>query len=667
MNAKSLVPGIALSLVMATGCASLKEKFNDAVGYVRIEDVKAQLASSDKVQIETAEKEIYSIATRGTSSKGFVSYTEAEQLQFLDLTKNQELLSGIAMNARDSRMQIAAIKKLEDGLSLINIIENNHSDLNLVAAASEQIDLSKPGIALEVLKHYVVGPVAMMEDDRKRRIAWSANASEGEKTPSFSERVVAALDEKDVVEAFKLESLPRDVHEIVERRMLTTTKDIKFLESIFAGGVSGYSGYPWEEELLYQRMGELGKSISDKKIALKLLNAKDMALRYVVKSAKARSNLLSRLSKDEAVEFALKSIKNHRVEEWHDKDLVALHDGIIVMALFKDAEKSVDIVSALFYKLTSHRSDCRNSWMHWTDEDREQEKKLIARFPKFTGATLERLICECSSAWRLLDQVPEDMAYRILTSGRAPMDSTEVDLLKKLSPAKIDMAVYNGVKYDETKKELEKLMTPEMKQQIAEANAKKVEEILAKAKDAAKDTFEFNGFYLGMKWEDVKTLFVHYFPDFEFTETKGDDGLPELYVSYQRSPFCLANKDGVAVQFNFGKKILKKWIQYDVQNEHEWANKYAADNKIDMNFKMITKKATVYERDLSASYTVLFYQNSYQYRNNAKEYRLTYFGEEKDWTIEGGVGGALIKEMAAPKFKYTRGDQGSLRAGIERD
>ncbi len=70
---------------------------------------------------------------------------------------------------------------------------------------------------------------------------------------------------------------------------------------------------------------------------------------------------------------------------------------------------------------------------------------------------------------------------------------------------------------------------------------------------------------------------------------------------------------------------------------------------------------------MSTSYTVWFHQESYQYKHNAKKCRLIYFGEEEDFTFEGGIGGAVIKELAAPKFRYIRGDPGSLRVLIERD
>jgi len=200
---------------------------------------------------------------------------------------------------------------------------------------------------------------------------------------------------------------------------------------------------------------------------------------------------------------------------------------------------------------------------------------------------------------------------------------------------------------------------------------KAFKDICTKAKDASKNTFELDGFYLGMTFDDMKVVFSHHFPSLQIKEAidgEGKDADHVIYVPGQRSPFCYASvSDKKVYQFNFGKKLLKKWYQYDVQTPMEWAHAYERETKIDMKYKSVEKDTTVYEPGGSDSYRVWFHQESYQYKHNTKEYRLTYFGEEKDFTFEGGLGGAIIKELAAPRFRYVRGDPGSLRARIERD
>ena len=179
------------------------------------------------------------------------------------------------------------------------------------------------------------------------------------------------------------------------------------------------------------------------------------------------------------------------------------------------------------------------------------------------------------------------------------------------------------------------------------------------------------GFFLGMDWEDMKTVLSHHFPEYEINERRDgneSDSAYVVYISKQATPFCFASaKDKKVYRFNFGKQVLKKWYKYDVQDYREWARMFSRENKIDMKYKMIDEKVEVPEHDLSQFYTVWFHQESYQFKHNAKEYRLTYFGEEKDYTAHGGIGGAVIKAMAAREFRYIRDDPGTLRAAIERD
>jgi len=245
-------------------------------------------------------------------------------------------------------------------------------------------------------------------------------------------------------------------------------------------------------------------------------------------------------------------------------------------------------------------------------------------------------------------------------------------LVKKLPQLKVDMKVFASVKTDAGKKAVITAMPEEVKKVARETEEKAFAAVLEKAKIAAKDTFELQGFYLGMDWDDMKVVLAHHFPELEIKEGRDGESKDADYIinlPNQRSPFCYASvKNKKIYQFNFGKKMLRKWYSYDVQDFREWARAYSRENKIDMKYKQIEKEATVTEpMDWSISYRVWFHQESYQYKHNTKEYRLTYFGEEKDFTVHGGLGGALIKEAAAPQFRYVRGDPGSLRATIEND
>ena len=120
---------------------------------------------------------------------------------------------------------------------------------------------------------------------------------------------------------------------------------------------------------------------------------------------------------------------------------------------------------------------------------------------------------------------------------------------------------------------------------------------------------------------------------------------------------------------SFGKKMLKKWYNYDVQDYMGWASAYGREMHMDFVYKMLRKEAEIFDFSFGEAntYHVLFYQETYQSKNNAKGYRLIFFGDEKDLTVQGGLAGAIIKEQAAGKFKYFRGDPGSLRVVYDKD
>lgn len=255
----------------------------------------------------------------------------------------------------------------------------------------------------------------------------------------------------------------------------------------------------------------------------------------------------------------------------------------------------------------------------------------------------------------------------VLMNGSITNESLQLALVKNIEDGTADVKLYDGVENPGVKKAIFAKLSKEARREIFGRSKAENEKLIACAKYKGSETFELAGFYLGMNIDDAEKLIGYHFPDFLTARKTDSDGDGILCVSYQKTPFCYADKSGKVYQLNFGKKMLKKWYGYDVQTYREWARAYARETKIDMRFKMLEKDTTVYELDMSQSYRVWFHQESYQYRHNLKGYRLTYFGEEEDFTLEGGVGGAIIREMAAPRFRYVRGDPGSLRATIEDD
>ena len=293
-----------------------------------------------------------------------------------------------------------------------------------------------------------------------------------------------------------------------------------------------------------------------------------------------------------------------------------------------------------------------------------EDAKLIARV--VVGAKNKNIREE--AAWKLKSY---NEIASILMSGQVADEDLQLILVKRIKDGAADVKLYDAVKNLSVRKAIMGKLPKDSRIEIRSRSRAECEKLIANAKGKGSETFELAGFYLGMDIDDVEKLIGYYFPDYEITEKRDGtnaDSAYVVYISKQATPFCYASaKDKKVYQFNFGKQVLKKWYKYDAQDYRAWARMYSRENKVDMKYKMIDKEAEVYEQDLSASYKVWFHQESYQYKHNAKEYRLTYFGEEKDYTAHGGIGGVVIKAMAAREFRYIRDDPGTLRAAIERD
>lgn len=189
------------------------------------------------------------------------------------------------------------------------------------------------------------------------------------------------------------------------------------------------------------------------------------------------------------------------------------------------------------------------------------------------------------------------------------------------------------------------------------------ERLIAMAKGKGATTFELDGFYLGMSFDDAVTLAMYHFPEWEMSMRVWNDGTRSLHVL--GLVFCWATKDGKVYQFNFGKKMLKKWYRYDVQTFDEWAHAYSRENKINMHPVRISKevKTNLLFKEVRGGY---FTQESYQFKHNAKGYRLTYFGErdEHNDVIEDDV---LVKNAMATALSRQGGAVGALRVELEED
>lgn len=274
-----------------------------------------------------------------------------------------------------------------------------------------------------------------------------------------------------------------------------------------------------------------------------------------------------------------------------------------------------------------------------------------------------------TAVWELQDY---SAIASVLMSNKVTDEKLLDRLVDRIKNGAAEYELYNAVKNPIAKKAILAKVSSECRAKIREASRSACEKLIAAANGKSAETFELGGFHLGMKIEDAEMLIGYHFPDIVVHESEVD-GFRILSVRGQFSPLCYAKKNGEVIQFNFGKKMLKKWYKFDVQGYDEWANAYSQKEKVSMRFKRISKTATVHGND-GMSCNVSFEQETSQYKNNLKNYRLTYYGQDKDPVLgglfslaEGTSAAQLIKMLAAKEFIHIRSDPGTLRIAFEED
>ena len=157
-------------------------------------------------------------------------------------------------------------------------------------------------------------------------------------------------------------------------------------------------------------------------------------------------------------------------------------------------------------------------------------------------------------------------------------------------------------------------------------NANETIKNLQKKIEKGKDTFVLKGFYLGMPISEAQELVSCYLPKSQVVITKHND--IEIDVkhggNFDVTPmyFCRADKDGKVYLFNFDKRFLRKWFKYDVQDYHEWAIMFGREFKIPFRQKSVKGKYAASDIVINVA------QDCYQYKNNMKDYMVSFFGEK---------------------------------------
>jgi len=252
-------------------------------------------------------------------------------------------------------------------------------------------------------------------------------------------------------------------------------------------------------------------------------------------------------------------------------------------------------------------------------------------------------------------------------------DAMAISIVHGLEDGQATVEMYDAAKTQSVKSEVFGKLRESDRVSIRARSKGACEKMIASAKDKGKDTFEMGGFYLGMNISDVDALVGYYFPEWSNAECFGDDEktIRVLRVPQQKLSFCRADKDGKVFEFNFGKNFLKKFYKFDVQNYGEWASAYGKKSGFDLRFNRISKEFSISNAANNffngggaiSEYKSLYVQESYTYKHNAKEFRVTYYGE-----YEVMAGNSTVKALTWERARYgVGGEAGSLRVRIDKD
>lgn len=561
----------------------------------------------------------------------------------------------------DVDAQRVFVNGISDNELLLRIIEMSEESQVIIEAAAKRIDLSETGVGMKLLKESQGG----QKKERRsvlRKIAECMECIKGDgASVAFTEKVLATLNENELTSALKFEYCDKALKERIAHRLIAVSKDIPLLLS--------FCELEWKyavREKAILKLAEVPEKLPSSDVVGKILKAN------IVKDSTLRKGLFAQLSDEETVKIVVDGLEFVGLDESWDRDPSIL-DAMLVIPSLKDRKQMVKVVLKVFETIASLEERSRipiGRLYFWGEKDRAKIVALCKRLPKFDDVTLEELICRDTVATEareyFIDAVSVEGAYQILSRGKASRSADELALIKKLPQNRVDVNLYRGVWSDAAKKAVYKNLSPEARKVIDDEMEKAFTMICEKAKAVENETFTLDGFYLGMSFDDAKVVFSRHFPQFVMS-VGADEETMVLEVPWQDSPFCYASvADKKVYQFNFGKKLLKKWYPYDVQTAAEWAYAYGREMKFNMKFKEIQRNETVFMLDESR-HQAMFSQETYQYKHNTKEYRITYFGEEKIYTSGDGSVENFIKADVRKRLRHVRGDLGSLRVCIECD
>lgn len=580
-------------------------------GCISVETTKSQLASGDPELIETAKQNIYKVAL----SDNFDMYSIPFRIRCVELTDDQELLDRIFSDA----------------------IIHGHGRLGDVKdSALRQMNFKKTENVIKFFEFFVDFYKARKEDghtpdDVAKKVLVQILAEANEASLIFIWDKVSEKNNRREL-WFWLWDFP------ICKKLVETTKSQKVLVDIV------------------QRLGLFDLA---KKHEMLLLISKKLT------------------DQKELLNLCLDFVRSDRIIDKERFDLIfsKLNDDTIC-SYIRDSESDDERGCNEFASIIWNRiTDKRKVVKALTER---QSVNLLSRHlsNKMSSSQLGAIIVLAKSksvrgdAVRKLD---DSGVIKQLLTNYGTDEGVSLALAKKLKVGEVDTRLYASTKNVVVKKVLFEALSPEDRAKIRELDKSertRCEKLIAMAKVKESETFQLGGFYLGMPFQDVEPIISYYFPKWISSEETDSSGCKVLYVPNQSSPFCYADKSGKVYRFNFGKVVLAKFYQFDVQSYADWwfeyrktigFDKYVHDTVI-REYNNSFGEADPFGPRVHAFY----FQDIFRYKNNPKGYLLTFFDDYKiTSTGDGTMMSSLINQMLKGAFSKIKEDAGTLRVQLE--
>jgi len=298
----------------------------------------------------------------------------------------------------------------------------------------------------------------------------------------------------------------------------------------------------------------------------RIATATDEYDRPLFKTREQLIPILEKMPEDKALEFALGKLKSFGIYQLGNDDLVPLEIAVSLAGVAKESKTRVRLAVEAFGRIESIKDECKKDFRYnWRDSSEKFAREYAESFPLSEDEKAEILAMGSLAGRRVVEIAGEETARKALMSGGSLGRELEEQLVAKIPAEKIDLPLYESVKPSAAKAALYKKMPKSMKDAAMASLEKSFAAIEAKAKAATGETFELDGFYLGMSLDDLETVLAYHFPRLGFTECRDDDGYEKDYPL----PIIM---DG-----EVDYKILK-----EIGKDKKWLNQLLKTNKIDI-------------------------------------------------------------------------------------